>query len=153
MNFLILNGPNLNMLGSREPEHYGRWTLANLADSLKNDFPECSFSFYQSNSEGELVDRLHKASTDGSQGIVANFAAYTHTSVALRDAVATINIPVIEVHISNIHAREAFRQHSKTAAVCQGLISGFGMAGYKLGVYALLEQLKNGEQNDTQADI
>lgn len=145
MNILILNGPNLNMLGSREPEHYGTLTLADLEYSLKEDFPDLNFSFFQSNSEGELVDRIHKASSDGTQGIIANFAAYTHTSVALRDAVASVDLPVVEVHISNIHARESFRQHSKTAPACKGLISGFGMTGYKLGVYALIDLQGNEE--------
>lgn len=145
MNILILNGPNLNMLGSREPEHYGSQSLSDLADLLKKEFPDFNFSFYQSNSEGQLVDRIHKASSDGNHGIIANFAAYTHTSVALRDAVALVEIPVIEVHISNIYKRESFRQHSKTASVCHGVITGFGMSSYKLGVYALIDLVGNAE--------
>lgn len=145
MKILILNGPNLNMLGRREPEHYGTVTLAEIESELQKDFAEHTITFYQSNSEGELVDRLHKAMEDGTEGVVANFAAYTHTSVALRDAVSILTIPVVEVHLSNIHARESFRQHSMTAAVCNGSISGFGFASYRLGVQALLDIAGPGE--------
>jgi len=128
---LILNGPNLNMLGVREPDVYGSETLKDLQLALSNRFSDVSFSFAQSNHEGELIDALQQANADG---IVLNGAGFTHTSVALRDAIASISIPVVEVHISNIAAREDFRHHSLTAGVCVGAISGLGIEGYHLAV-------------------
>jgi 3-dehydroquinate dehydratase-2 len=138
MKILVLNGPNLNLLGSREPEIYGRATLADLETELREAFPDVSFSFYQSNSEGALIDRLHTGMQEKIDGVVFNPGAYTHTSVALRDAVAAIGIPVVEVHLSNIHAREAFRHHSLIAPVCVGQISGLGRYGYQLAVSFLI---------------
>lgn len=139
MNILILNGPNLNLLGTREPEVYGHGTLADLEAALRRAFPEVAFSFFQSNHEGALVDRLHQARTDGTDGIVFNPGAYTHTSIALRDAIAAIGVPVVEVHLSNVHAREAFRHHSMLAPVCAGQIVGLGRAGYHLAVRYFVE--------------
>lgn len=131
MQILVVNGPNLNLLGSREPDLYGKTTLAELESGLVKAYPTVGFSFYQSNHEGELIDVLQGSTADG---IVLNAAGFTHTSVALRDAIASIDIPVLEVHISNIAARETFRQHSVTAAECIGSIVGLGIKGYHLAV-------------------
>lgn len=134
MNILILNGPNLNLLGTREPETYGRATLEDLETDLRAAFPGVTFAFFQSNHEGALVDRLHEAHHRAVDGIVFNPGGYTHTSVALRDAIASIDPPVLEVHISNVHAREDFRRRSLLAPACAGQISGLGLAGYHLAV-------------------
>ncbi|OIN68476.1 type II 3-dehydroquinate dehydratase [Exiguobacterium sp. KRL4] len=136
MRILILNGPNLNLLGTREPTTYGTETLSDLEEQLRERFQQVDFRFIQSNHEGDLVDRLHEAR--GYDGIVLNAAAYTHTSIALRDAIAAIEVPTIEVHLSNVHARESFRHHSMLAPVCRGVISGLGMKGYLLAVEALI---------------
>lgn len=137
---LVLHGPNLNLLGTREPEIYGSATLEDLAHELKAAFPDVRFSFFQSNHEGALVERLHQAHAEGVDGVVFNPAAYTHTSVALRDAVAAITPPVIEVHLSNVYAREAMRHVSYIAPVAAGKIVGFGMRGYHLAVRYFLDQ-------------
>lgn len=142
MKILVLNGPNLNLLGSREPEIYGRATLADLESELREAFPDVTFFFYQSNSEGALIDRLHTGFRDEIDGVVFNPGAYTHTSVALRDAVAGTGLPVVEVHLSNIHAREAFRHRSLIAPVCAGQISGLGRHGYHLAVSFLIRDKK-----------
>ena len=134
MNILILNGPNLNLLGTREPEVYGYGTLSDLEARLRVAFPDVHFVFFQSNSEGMLIRRLHEAHGEGIDGIVFNPGAYTHTSVALRDAIAAIDPPVLEVHLSNVHARESFRRHSHIAPVSVGQIVGLGRAGYSLAV-------------------
>ena len=131
---LILNGPNLNLLGEREPDQYGNTSLGTLESDLRAEFPDTDLSFYQSNHEGDLVDRLHQGHRLDLCGIVFNPGAYTHTSVALRDAVKAITIPVIEVHLSNIYSREAFRHFSYLAPVCVGQISGLGVRGYSLAV-------------------
>lgn len=131
MRILVVNGPNLNLLGTREPDLYGTTTLAELQDGLSKGFPSVEFTFFQSNHEGELIDALQHSKHDG---IVLNAAGFTHTSVALRDAIASIEIPVIEVHISNIAARETFRHHSLIAAECIGSIAGLGIKGYHLAV-------------------
>lgn len=134
----VLNGPNLDRLGKREPEIYGSQTLDDLARQLREGFPEAEFDFFQSNHEGALVDKLSALAESGCAGIVFNPAAYTHTSLALRDAISGCGLPVIEVHISNVHARESFRRHSLTAEVSRGVIAGLGLDGYKLAVRALL---------------
>jgi 3-dehydroquinate dehydratase II len=135
---LILNGPNLNLLGRREPEHYGRLTLPVIDQRLIAVGREMGLDVYtyQANGEGPLIDALHQA-TDWAAGVVFNPGGYTHTSVALRDAVAAIRIPVVEVHLSNVHAREEFRRHSLLAPVCVGSICGFGWRSYLLGMQAL----------------
>ena len=131
---LVLNGPNLNRLGVREPEVYGAATLADLEADLRRKFPELALRFAQHNAEGDLIDALHSADTVETAGVVFNPGGYAHTSVALRDAVASISTPVAEVHISNVFAREPFRHTSLLSAVCAGVITGFGTAGYALAV-------------------
>ncbi len=138
MKILIINGPNLNLLGTREPQHYGTGTMDSVLDALKSQYPDVQFDYYQSNVEGFLIDRLHQTLEEPCDGVVLNAGAYTHTSVALRDAIAAIKVPVVEVHISNVHSREEFRQRSLISAVCKGVIGGFGLDSYRLGVEALL---------------
>ncbi len=139
---LVLNGPNLNLLGTRQPEVYGSVTLQDIkamceAHAVSNDI---SISFEQSNHEGVMVDLIHAAKSVHA-GIVINAGAYTHTSVALHDAIASVELPAIEIHLSNIHAREAFRHHSYIAPVAVGQIAGFGAQSYTLGIDALLGHL------------
>ena len=133
MRIAIINGPNLNLLGTREPEVYGSVTFTQYFDDLKALFPSVEFSYFQSNVEGELVNELQRTgfSVDG---IILNPGGYTHTSVAIGDAIAAIKAPVIEVHISNIHAREEFRRLSHVSAKARGTIAGLGLRGYELGV-------------------
>jgi 3-dehydroquinate dehydratase II len=133
MHIAIINGPNLNLLGKREPEVYGSQTFEDYFEGLKNKFRDISFSFFQSNIEGELIDQIQKMG-DKSDGIVLNAAAYTHTSVAIGDAIAAITTPVVEVHISNIYAREEYRHHSFLTGKCKGVISGLGLQGYDLAI-------------------
>lgn len=138
----VLNGPNLNLLGGREPDIYGAMTLAEL-DAACMGWSEAYGAkaiCRQSNREGELVEWLHEAGASKAEGVVLNAGAYTHTSVALHDAVRGIDVPVIEVHLSNVHAREEFRHRSMIAPVARGGISGFGAAGYKFALQALLEE-------------
>ena len=136
----ILNGPNLNLLGMREPEIYGSDTLDDIAARLDDQAREAGaeIDFRQSNHEGHLVDWLHEASAEGAKAVILNAGAYTHTSVALYDAIKAINVPVIEVHISNPHAREEFRHHSFISPVASGVIVGFGTHGYSLALDAAL---------------
>ena len=134
---LVLNGPNLNLLGQREPEVYGSATLADLEANLRRHFPDLALRFEQHNDEGGLINALHAADTIETAGIVLNAAGYSHTSVVLRDAIAAIRTPVVEVHLSNIAAREAFRHHSVISAVCAGTITGLGPSGYRLAVQHL----------------
>ncbi len=134
MTVLVLNGPNLNRLGRRQTEIYGHATLADLESGLRSSFPGVGFEFFQSNHEGELIDRIHAAQDSGAAGIVFNPGALTHTSVSLRDAIASVDVPVVEVHVSNVYRREAFRHRSMLAPVCAGQIAGLGLLGYELAV-------------------
>jgi 3-dehydroquinate dehydratase II len=133
MKIVIINGPNLNLLGKREPSVYGNQSFEDFFVLLKEKYPYIDFTYYQSNKEGEIVDYLQQEGFAG-DGIILNPAAYTHTSVAIRDAIAAITTPVIEVHISNVHAREEFRNHSYVSAKCKGTISGLGLKGYELAL-------------------
>ena len=137
----ILNGPNLNRLGLREPEIYGTDTLDDIAARLDDRAREAGaeIDFRQSNHEGHLIDWLHEAEAEGAAAVILNAGAYTHTSVALYDAIKGISVPVIEVHISNPHARENFRHHSYISPVARGIIAGFGVAGYELALDAALQ--------------
>lgn len=140
---LVLNGPNLNLLGTREPEIYGSGTLAELVDGLKAAYiGKAEIVDVQTNIEGELVNALHDADS-WADGVVFNAGAYTHTSIALRDAIAGISVPVVEIHISNVHQRESFRHTSMLAEVCLGQILGFGRVSYSLGVEAVVRHLAN----------
>lgn len=140
MKILVINGPNLNLLGRREPEFYGTATLQDIARELGDSLPEVEFLWVQSNHEGDLIDYLHQASEPEQAigGIILNAGGYTHTSVALRDAVAAISVPVVEVHLSNIYAREEFRHRSLLSAVCRGTITGLGPMVYELAARALM---------------
>ena len=133
MKLIIINGPNLNLLGTREPTMYGTQTFEEYFTQLQQQFPLVEFTYYQSNVEGELINTLHKAGFEF-DGIILNAGAYTHTSIAIADAVATIKVPVIEVHVSNIFAREDYRHVSYLGKFCKGSISGFGLQGYALAV-------------------
>jgi 3-dehydroquinate dehydratase, type II len=134
---VLLNGPNLNLLGKREPSVYGDKSFEGYLDTLRAQFPDIDLIYYQSNSEGDLIDRIHKFGFEV-KGIVLNAGAYTHTSIAIRDAISAVTSPVIEVHISNVHARESFRHISMIAGVCKGVICGFGLNSYRLAIEALL---------------
>ena len=139
MNILVIHGPNLNLLGRREPDHYGNLTL-DMINALLRDAAQkerVTISFYQSNAEGELVDAVHNA-IGAIDGIIINPGAYTHTSIALRDAILAAGIPVVEVHLSNIYCREDFRQHSYISGVALGVIAGFREQSYLLGLQALI---------------
>ena len=145
MKLLVLNGPNLNLLGTREPEVYGYDTLNQIMQELNEEALMLGFTIesYQSNHEGDLVDQVQRATLENFAGIIINPGAYTHTSIALRDAISGVGVPTVEVHLSNIHAREKFRQHSYIAPVSIGQIVGFGACGYHLALRALSEHLKN----------
>lgn len=134
MNILIINGPNLNLLGKREPAVYGNQTFEDYLMELKHDFPQTNFSYYQSNVEGELINKLHEVGFSF-DGIILNAGAYTHTSIGIADAVAGISTPVVEVHISNVYAREEYRHQSLMAKNCVGVITGLGLSSYKLATY------------------
>jgi 3-dehydroquinate dehydratase-2 len=137
MKLIIINGPNLNLLGKREPEIYGSQTFEDFFKELQLKFKKLELSYFQSNIEGEIIDKLHEVGFDY-DGIILNAAAYTHTSVGIGDAVKGINTPVVEVHISNIHAREEFRSHSYIAPNAQGVLVGFGLKGYELALQSFL---------------
>lgn len=136
---LVMNGPNLSRLGKREPEIYGRLTLDAINRGLAEAFPEVTFEFFQSEYEGALIEKLFEIEDRGGcAGVVLNAGAFTHYSIALRDAISSIKVPVVEVHLSNVHKREEFRHKSVISAVCTGVIAGFGVESYHLGVRALL---------------
>lgn len=137
MKIIIINGPNLNLLGKREPEIYGSDTFEAIFKSLQAKFPTLNLEYYQSNIEGELIDKLHEVGFDY-DGIILNAAAYTHTSVGIGDAVKGIETPVIEIHISNVHAREEFRHTSYIAPNAKGVLFGFGIKGYELAIQSFL---------------
>ncbi len=137
MKISIINGPNLNLLGTREPEVYGSENFDSFIQSLKQRYPSVEFSYFQSNVEGELINELHRVGFDY-DGIILNPGGYTHTSVAIGDAIAAIKAPVLEVHISNVHAREDFRKISHVSAKCKGTISGLGLRGYELALQYFL---------------
>ena len=142
MKILVLNGPNINMLGIREPEHYGKHTYEDLKSLVLNNANGCEIEFYQSNHEGDLVDAIQKAYFDSVDGIIFNPAAYTHTSVALLDALKSTKIPCVEVHISKVENRDSFRQISYVREACFKTITGKGLDGYVLALEALKEYLK-----------
>lgn len=133
MKISIINGPNLNLLGKREPEIYGSETFEDFFKKLQAAYPQVELHYFQSNHEGEIIDELHKIGFSF-DGIILNSGAFTHTSIAIADAIAAIASPVIEVHISNVHARESFRHHSYSAVNCVGSIIGLGLKGYRLGI-------------------
>ena len=130
---LIINGPNLNLLGVREPTIYGNQSF----ETLKENYAHVNLAYFQSNHEGEIIDKIHEVGFSY-DGIVLNAGAYTHTSIAIGDAISAIETPVVEVHISNVHKRESFRHHSYLAAHCKGVIAGFGMDSYSLGIESFL---------------
>ncbi|MCY1635304.1 type II 3-dehydroquinate dehydratase [Marinifilum sp. D737] len=140
MNFLIINGPNLNLLGVREKSIYGEVSFETYFEELKKMYGKIQLEYYQSNIEGELINEIHRVGFDY-DGIILNAGAYTHTSVALGDAISAVNAPVIEVHISNIHKRESFRGKTMIGKDCIGTIAGFGLDSYRLAVEALLSRL------------
>ena len=137
MKIIIINGPNLNLLGKREPEIYGAYFFDDYFKELQIKFSDVDLSYFQSNIEGEIIDKLHEVGFNY-DGVVLNAAAYTHTSVGIGDAVKAIDTPVIEVHISNVHAREEFRHHSYIAANARGVIAGFGLKSYDLAIESFL---------------
>ena len=137
MKLIIINGPNLNLLGKREPEIYGSQTFEDFFKQLKSKFKDVDLSYFQSNLEGEIIDKLHEVGFDY-DGVILNAAAYTHTSVGIGDAVKGITTPVVELHISNVHAREEFRHHSFIAPAAKGVLFGFGLKGYELAIQSYL---------------
>lgn len=143
MKIQIINGPNLNLLGQREPEVYGHENFTTYLERLRMEYPNVEISYFQSNSEGELITQIQRAGFEV-DFIILNAAGYSHTSIAIADAIATVSAPVMEVHISNVFAREAYRQNMVTASKCVGTISGFGLDGYSLAVLACLRKSKRG---------
>lgn len=137
MQIQIINGPNLNLLGSREPGIYGEESFLGFLDRLKSDYPNIEITYFQSNVEGEIINKIQETGF-GYDGIILNAGGYTHTSVAIRDAIKAVKTPVVEVHISNVYAREEFRHKSMLTAVCVGVIAGFGLNSYKLAIESLL---------------
>lgn len=142
MNINIINGPNLNLLGKREPEKYGEISFDDFLESLRKRYPSVKFGYFHSNVEGEIINEIHRIGFN-SDGIILNAGGYTHTSVAIADAIAAIKAPVIEVHITNILAREEFRRTSLIARSCKGTISGFGLDSYRLAVEAFIPGKEN----------
>ncbi len=136
----IINGPNLNLLGSRQPQYYGHMSFDNYLENLKKKYKKLELNYFQSNREGDLIDFIHKAD-DNYDGIVLNAGAYTHTSIAIADAIQAVNVPVVEVHISNIYAREQFRHTSYIAPYCRGVLTGFGLMGYDLAIESFIREV------------
>ena len=139
MKLQIINGPNLNLLGQREPDVYGRRTFEDDLDELRRAYPDVTIDYFQSNCEGALIDKIHEAGFQ-CDGIVLNAGAYTHTSIALHDAIKAVTAPVVEVHISNVHSREPYRRQSMIAPACLGVVCGFGLDSYRLAVEALTKK-------------
>lgn len=139
MKVLIINGPNLNLLGKREPEIYGGKSFEEYLQELRELYPQITIDYYQSNVEGGLINKIHEVGFEDTY-ILLNAGAYTHTSIALHDAIKAISAPVIEIHISNVHQRESFRHHSMISAACVGVICGFGLDSYRLGIEAVLQR-------------
>lgn len=139
MQLLIINGPNLNLLGKREPEIYGNTSFEAYLTTLKKDFPTIKLTYFQSNVEGEIINKLHEVGFSF-DGIILNAGAYTHTSLAIADAVAAIKTPVVEVHISNVYAREKIRHHSYISQHCAGVIVGFGLFSYQLAIHSFVSK-------------
>lgn len=137
---LIINGPNLNLLGKREPHIYGNQTFMDYLKTAEALFPDVQLRYFQSNHEGELIDKIHELGFEV-DGIVINAGAYTHTSIALADALSAVTAPAIEVHISNVHARESYRHHSYLSAKCKGVIAGLGLQGYELAIRYLVNNV------------
>ncbi len=136
----IINGPNLNLIGTREPEIYGTRSLDDYLKSLSSSFADCVLDTFQSNHEGELIDRIQQSKADG---LIVNLGGYSHTSIALHDALKSLSIPIIEVHISNIHAREEFREKSITGRAAKGIITGLGLEGYSLAIQYLIKAISD----------
>lgn len=141
MKLQIINGPNINLLGKREPSIYGEESFESCLTRLKRLYPDIQLEYFQSNIEGEMINKIHEAGFSY-DGIILNAGAYTHTSIALQDAIRAITTPVIEVHISNVHTREEFRHKSMISCACLGVICGFGLDSYRLGIEALLQKQK-----------
>lgn len=146
MKFQIINGPNLNLLGTREPEVYGFSSFEDYLQEIIRFFPDIEFHYFQSNIEGEIINKIHETGFSF-DGIILNAGAYTHTSIAIYDAIKGVKTTVIEVHISNVHAREPFRHHSQIAGACKGVIAGFGLDSYRLAVEALIKITNYAETN------
>lgn len=146
MKILVINGPNLNLLGTREPDVYGSETLEQIMQQLTDEGAQAGVTVetFQSNGEGVLIDRVHQAKLENCSGIIINPGGYTHTSIALRDALSGVALPTVEVHLSNIHARERFRHHSYIAPIAVGQICGFGALGYRLALRALIQHIQGG---------
>ena len=144
MKILVMNGPSLNLLGQREPGIYGNGTMEDCLNHLRQSFPDIDIEYFQSNHEGALIDRLQQAAREGVDGVALNAGAYTHTSIALGDAIRSLPmLDVVELHISNVHRREEFRHHSMISAACRGVICGFGLDSYRLAI----EAIKAGKEN------
>lgn len=137
MKIQIINGPNINLLGKREPSIYGAVSFEDYLVELRHNYPDIEIAYYQSNVEGEMINKIHEVGFDY-DGIVLNAGAYTHTSIALQDAIRAVTAPVVEVHISNVHTREEFRHKSMISCACAGVICGFGLHSYRLAIEALL---------------
>lgn len=141
MNILIINGPNLNLLGKREPGIYGQDSFEGYLEKMRAAHPEVEICYYQSNHEGDIIDKIHEVGFGEVDGIVLNAGAYTHTSVAIHDAIKAVTTPVIEVHISNVHQREEFRHHSYISPAAKGIVVGFGLESYHLAVLSFISKL------------